>query len=151
MLPSNGRQGDIPYFIKYHLQMNCKHNWLINLQAHIQPSHTYSIVRETYTSFWCALFCFDYVIYCNESIWSIYTYSPGWLHWHWGNRMIAPVPVKSPWGMCVKPTSLNHNKTPQRTNHVHISWDVLQQDWTHACTGRGSGTALTNIVTPNPY
>ena len=24
-------------------------------------------------------------------------YSSGLLHWHWGNHMIAPVPVKQPW------------------------------------------------------
>ena len=27
----------------------------------------------------------------------IYLYSSGLLHWHWGNHMIAPVPVKQPW------------------------------------------------------
>ena len=26
-----------------------------------------------------------------------YPYPSGLLHWHWGNHMIAPVPVKQPW------------------------------------------------------
>ena len=26
-----------------------------------------------------------------------YSYPPGLLYWHWGNHMIAPVPVKHPW------------------------------------------------------
>ena len=30
-------------------------------------------------------------------VWLIYQYSSGLLHRHWGNRMIAPVPVKEPW------------------------------------------------------
>ena len=28
--------------------------------------------------------------------WFIYPYTSGLLHWHWGNHMIAPVPVKQP-------------------------------------------------------
>ena len=35
-------------------------------------------------------------------LWSIYQYSPELLHWHWGNHMIAPVPVKQSWGILVK-------------------------------------------------
>ena len=33
------------------------------------------------------------------------------LHWHWGNRMIAPVPVKQPWRIWIKSTNTNpqHN------------------------------------------
>ena len=27
----------------------------------------------------------------------LYPYPSGLLHWHWGNHMIAPVPVKQPW------------------------------------------------------
>ena len=30
-----------------------------------------------------------------------YPYPSGLLHWHWGNLMIAPVPVKLPWGIWV--------------------------------------------------
>ena len=31
-----------------------------------------------------------------------YTYPSCLLHWHWGNHMIAPVPVKQTWRICVK-------------------------------------------------
>ena len=32
----------------------------------------------------------------------LYPYLSGSLHWHWGNHMIAPVPVKSPWKIWIK-------------------------------------------------
>ena len=32
---------------------------------------------------------------------SIYPYISGLLHWHWGNHMIAPVPVKQTWRIWV--------------------------------------------------
>ena len=32
----------------------------------------------------------------------IYPYISGSLHWHWGNHMIAPVPMKWPWKIWVK-------------------------------------------------
>ena len=38
----------------------------------------------------------------NELAWSIYPYLSGLLHWHLGNRMIAPVPEKQPWKIWVK-------------------------------------------------
>ena len=34
------------------------------------------------------------VIFLAGLLWIIYPYASGWLHWHWGNHMIAPVPVK---------------------------------------------------------
>ena len=43
-------------------------------------------------------------------------------HWHWGNHMIAPVPLKQPWRISVQiihnQLLYNHNKAKQ--NHVHI-------------------------------
>ena len=39
-----------------------------------------------------ALLCSVVVIH-----WLIFPYSSGLLHWHWGNRTIAPVPAKQPW------------------------------------------------------
>ena len=48
------------------------------------------------------LFCCDFV--CR----SFYPYPSGLPHWHWGNHMIAPVPVKQPWRIWVNssPNSL---------------------------------------------
>ena len=43
----------------------------------------------------CVLFCCAHVISsCGLAMWIIYPYSLGLLHWHWGNRMITPVPGK---------------------------------------------------------
>ena len=55
-------------------------------------------------------------LYCQGSggfLWSIYPYfSSGLLHWHWGNPMIAPVPVKLPWSIWAKSTyQPRQNKT----------------------------------------
>ena len=42
----------------------------------------------------------------------IYSNPSGLLHWHWGNHMIAPVPVKQPWRIWVQFTSTK----PQQNN-----------------------------------
>ena len=42
------------------------------------------------------------VLSLHRFMWHISSYSSGLLHWHWGNRMIAPVPVKQPWRIWVK-------------------------------------------------
>ena len=55
------------------------------MQSHIQH-----IPRNMHTVF--ALRCFVVVIH-----WLIFPYPPGFLHWHWGNLTIAPVPAKQPW------------------------------------------------------
>ena len=49
----------------------------------------------------CAMFCYS-CIFRSGSMWSIYPYPSGLLHWHWGNHMIAPVPVMQPWRIWVK-------------------------------------------------
>ena len=51
---------------------------------------------------------------------SIYLYSSELLHWHWGNHMIAPVPVKWSWRICVKlvTTYTWHNTT----EHEPYAW-----------------------------
>ena len=54
----------------------------------------YSIPQEICTRFCCALLCCGYAIVHYEFTWSIYPYSSGLLCWHWGNRLIATVPVK---------------------------------------------------------
>ena len=48
------------------------------------------IPRNMHTVF--ALLCFVVVIH-----WLIFPYPSGLLHWHSGNRTIAPVPAKQPW------------------------------------------------------
>ena len=49
------------------------------------------------------------------------------LHWHWGNHMIAPVPVKEPWRIWVKSgstcTTLQPNTTKYKT--VYIIYGIL--------------------------
>ena len=49
-------------------------------------------------------------------------YSSRSLHWHWGNRMIAPGPVKESWRIWVKYID---TKPQQNANRVLISWDAL--------------------------
>ena len=71
-----------------------------------------SISHKICTWFCCALFCCGYVInsYCTHTIYL--PISSGSLHWHWGNHMIAPVPVKGPWRIWVKSVSnLSHQNT----------------------------------------
>ena len=73
---------------------------------------------------------------------STYPHPSGLLHWHWGNRMIAPEPVKQPWGMWVNKTyqSSNNNDYNQSLTkhiHVHISWHM----------GHITGPSLFQIIT----
>ena len=49
-------------------------------------------------------------------------YSSGSLHWHWGNHMIAPLPVKKLWRIWMKLTSTKPN---QIMYHVCNSWGML--------------------------
>ena len=58
----------------------------------------------------------------SGSMSSIYPYPSRSLHRHWGNRTIAPVPVKWPWRIWVK---LTGTRSQQSANNVHISWDIL--------------------------
>ena len=108
--------------------------WKINYIAITYVWHL--TLLKICTQFWNALFCFVYIITLVIFIWPIYfgyiylTYLPisfGMLPWHWGNHMIAPVPVKQPWRIWVNynwPPS-NHNKIQQSVNHMHNSWDLL--------------------------
>ena len=49
-----------------------------------------------YVQKWCTGFLLCCVLLCFGTGW-FYPYPSGLLHWHWGNHMIAPVPVKQPW------------------------------------------------------
>ena len=62
--------------------------------------------RKICTYFCCASFCCGYIIIHSRLIWFIYAYPSGLLHWHWGNHMIAPVPVKYSWRVWVKSTGV---------------------------------------------
>ena len=62
----------------------------------------YIISHEIITRFCYVLFYSDYIIVSGGSIWVFHPYSSGLLHWHWGNHMIAPVPVKQPWRIWIK-------------------------------------------------
>ena len=67
-----------------------------------------------------------------------FPYSLGLLDWHWGNHMIAPVPVKQPWGIWVNGPYWswekwhNHNKTQQskKKNIPVIGFTKLHSTWT---------------------
>ena len=78
---------------------------------------------------WCHQAASHYLSQCwPRSLWPygvtrpqwvnrFYPYFSGLLHWHWGNHLIAPVPVKQPWRVWVnvihfstKIEKYNHNK-----------------------------------------
>ena len=79
----------------------------------------YSISQELYTWF---MFCYVLLWF---STCRIYPYSSGLLHWHWGNHMIAPVPVKQPWRMWV-----NKSHELLRTDYINKT----KQSITKPCT-----------------
>ena len=63
------------------------------------------------------LFCF--VLFLLSTGW-FYPYPSRLLHWHWGNLMIAPVPVKQPWRIWINATqeSNMNNKTKSKSYWV---------------------------------
>ena len=63
---------------------------------------------------------------CSAIISSIYLYPSGLLHWHWGNHMIAPVPVKQPWRIWVKVTG---------TKPQHTTAKCKTHCWNCCCWG----------------
>ena len=49
------------------------------------------------------------------------------LHWHWGNRMIAPVPVKQPWMVWVQKLHKSLNNCDMvAQNSGYIWWDATK-------------------------
>ena len=92
-----------------------------------KPEEMWGISQEICcTYFRCALFCCGYVInhsgciYPYGFMWCIYPYHLGLLHRHWGNRMIAPVPVKQSWRIWVKLT-----RTEPQQNNAWIVYVIL--------------------------
>ena len=83
--------------------------------------------------------CFVLFWYCLDPIgialwltW-FYSYPSGLLHWHWGNRMIAPMSVKQPWGIWTNAwyesnkNYLHDHKTPNQTKQqTHICSSVVR-------------------------
>ena len=65
---------------------------------------------------------------------SIYSYLSMSLHWHWGNHMIAPVPVKQPWKIWVN-TSYEYQQTDdiitkQSTIKPYVYlWNILSTSY----------------------
>ena len=75
---------------------------------------------------------YTWVILCCPSLWFVtsqfYQYPSGLLHWHWGDRKIAPVPLKQPWKLRVRRTQESTKMIlPQQAqwNPVHILWFIL--------------------------
>ena len=56
-------------------------------------------------------------------------YLPGLLNWHWGNPMIAPVPVKQPWKIWVMIIWTQQSEAQQ--SWVHILWYMLSMISSH--------------------
>ena len=56
-------------------------------------AHWYCKSQELCTIF---TFCYGFLYCCTGQF---YPYPSGLLYWHWQNFVVAPVPVKQPWGM----------------------------------------------------
>ena len=65
---------------------------------------------------WFVLLWLYHQFLCR-SMWFIRLYSSGLLPRHWGNRMIAPMPVKKPWRIYGLWRSENKNKTKQKATN----------------------------------
>ena len=80
--------------------------------------YVYDMIR-----FYCG-----YILGFCGFMWCIFPYSSGLFHWHWGNRMIAPVQVKQPWRIWVKLTitKLQQNTTAREpwSYFWHISYNT---------------------------
>ena len=72
----------------------------------VEKTCGFSIITWNRWTFFVEL-CF---IYSNGLMWFSCPYSSGLLHWHLGNHVIAPVPVKQPWRIWVKRTGTKHSK-----------------------------------------
>ena len=83
----------------FHLRLNqrlSKQSWGWWFQTLPRPLWRHCN-KEIYT--WCGV-CTVWL--CLGIFWWFYPYPSGLLHWHWGNLMIAPVPVKQPWNIWEK-------------------------------------------------
>ena len=69
-----------------------------------------------------AVLCFVLFRWHNDTWWILneymscfYSYASRLLRWHWGNRMIALVPVKQPWRIWVKLIAIRPQQSKART------------------------------------
>ena len=98
---------------------------LINVKA-------FSISHEISTVFYVLYFVMLF-IFVAGIMWSSHPYPSGLLHWHRGNHMIAPVPVKQSWRIWVP----NCNKTEE--NKIvcifrdHSGYGISQWETTLQC------------------
>ena len=103
---------------------------------------------------------FTWFTLCGVQLWStsdpFYPYPSGLHHWHWGNRMIAPVSVKQPWSLWV---NMSHESTKDndvakiknaQQHHVHISWDIVCRHATSPCE-HGDLRFLHSFFVLSPY
>ena len=65
----------------------------------------------------------DFFLFFSYGWLSFYPYVSGLIHWHWGNHMIAPVPVKEPWQIsanesCESTITDDITTTKQRTTNM---------------------------------
>ena len=87
------------------------------------------------------LFCFDVaarLLLANWFMSSIYPYHSGLLYWHWGNLMIAPVPVKLSWMIWVKSTTTKPqcNRAKHQSCAYLLTYNAcLQYCFTLSCFG----------------
>ena len=88
-------------------QLHCSVNHMI-----LPPALYHLTLKIHYVPWFCCpcyCCCGNIIISCGL-VWSIYPYnSSGLLYWHWGNHMIAPVPVKQPWRIWIQLTGRSHN------------------------------------------
>ena len=83
--------------------------WLCPARERRRYNVMWSLDGQTHTQndAW-VLLCFVLLWVCYQSLCIVISkfivnpYTSGLLHWHWGNHMIAPVPVKQPWRIWVK-------------------------------------------------
>ena len=75
--------------------------------------------------FWFVLFVT--ISYLKKDTWFIYPYSMRWLHWHWCNHMIAPVPMKQPHRIWVNQLVANPKTKQQNAKQVPNSKGVLEE------------------------
>ena len=73
----------------------CKVNWKFAGPVKCFPTLG-ELSKWVFVSYFCcwALFSCDCMIVWNRLMWIIYPCSSWYLHWHWGNHIIALVPVK---------------------------------------------------------
>ena len=86
----------------YLLKLLCINNNFCQQLPLCCASELHVMVLLCYSTLAIVLSCFT---------WLTCPYSSGLLHWHRGNHMIAPVPVKKPWSIWVKITTTQ----PQHT------------------------------------